>query len=211
MLPPPLTYRADDPPGRRDRSYPAVKAPHEDSRADASSKKPETLRVMDFFWMCPTYAGPTIKLGRVAERQRWWAAGPEWFHASGPQDRHTSETPVRTARAGAAACGNRSSPQQRPAAILTEACLWQQQTAAATLPPSARHYPASTLRPAQMTAIDLPATSSHRGAQFRALTISVLACECELRQPRESGISIKPGLRTNDRGEGSEPIGAGSR
>jgi hypothetical protein len=41
----------------------------------------------------------------------------------------------------------------------------QQQTAATTLPPIARNHPASTLRPAQMTAIDLPATRSHRGGQ----------------------------------------------
>ena len=39
----------------------------------------------------------------------------------------------------------------------------QQQRAATTLPPIARDRPISTLRPAQMTAIDLPATRSHRG------------------------------------------------
>jgi hypothetical protein len=37
----------------------------------------------------------------------------------------------------------------------------QQQTAATTLPPGARHHPASTLRRAQMTSIDLLATRSH--------------------------------------------------
>jgi hypothetical protein len=39
----------------------------------------------------------------------------------------------------------------------------QQQTAATILPPVARGHPVSNLRPAQMTAIDLPATRSHRG------------------------------------------------
>jgi hypothetical protein len=39
----------------------------------------------------------------------------------------------------------------------------QQQTAATTLPPSAHHHPASALRPAQMTAVDLPVTRSRRG------------------------------------------------
>src|ERR1700744_4006586 len=35
----------------------------------SSSESPVSLRVMDFFWMCPTYAGPTAKPGRVVERQ----------------------------------------------------------------------------------------------------------------------------------------------
>src|ERR1700761_8977707 len=35
----------------------------------SSSESPASLRVMDFFWMCPTYAGPTAKPGRVVERQ----------------------------------------------------------------------------------------------------------------------------------------------
>src|SRR4029077_3341724 len=38
----------------------------------------------------------------------------------------------------------------------------QQKTGATTLSPSARHHPTAILRPAQMTAIDLPATRSPR-------------------------------------------------
>ncbi len=41
----------------------------------------------------------------------------------------------------------------------------QRQTAATTLPPIARYHPVSTLRPAQMTAIDFPATHSHLGGR----------------------------------------------
>jgi len=66
---------------------------------------------------------------------------------------------------GAAILANRqdSSTGSYKRVIMTG--IRQQQTAATTSPPSAHHHPASTLQPAQMTAIDLPATRSHRGGQ----------------------------------------------
>ena len=61
--------------------------------------------------------------------------------------------------------------------------------------------------------MDLPAANvcSHLRAQFEALMLSVLACGCEVRKPRKSGVGVNTSLRADDLGEGSEPVGAGSR
>ena len=40
--------------------------------------------------------------------------------------------------------------------------------------------------------------------------VLVLVRDCELRKPRKSGMFVKPSLRADDRGEGGEPVGAGS-
>ena len=41
--------------------------------------------------------------------------------------------------------------------------------------------------------------------------VSVLACGCQFCKPRKSGMGVNTSLRTDDRGDGSEPVVAGSR
>ncbi len=41
--------------------------------------------------------------------------------------------------------------------------------------------------------------------------LSVLTCGCEVHKPRKSGLDLNASLRADERGEGSEPVGAGSR
>src|ERR1700761_3067022 len=52
-------------------SWPRVGVPEPSTSPASSSESPGSLRVMDFFWMCPTYAGLTPKTSGVVERLRW--------------------------------------------------------------------------------------------------------------------------------------------